>query len=469
MTTSLRPGPPLRFTTPQMTPSARRFIANEAGSAAVLLGATVIALVWANSPFSTSYFHFWNTPVRLDVGRFGLDLDLRHVVNDAAMAVFFLVLGLEISRETVAGELRNRRTLAVPACGAIGGMVVPIAIYLAINHSGPAAHGWGIVMSSDTAFVLGVLALFGPRCPDQLRLFLLALAVVDDIGAISVMAIFYTDHVHPVALAIALALFGCFVLLRWLGVWRLTPFVLLGLGFWLATYASGVHPTLAGVLTGLMVPAYSAEESRRRELLVFGRALIENPSAAGARLASLAASATVSASERLQNWLHPWSAYFVIPAFGLANAGVSLSPRTLADAVHSEVAVGIAVALVVGNAVGITLFSTIALRTHIGTLPGRVRYSHLFGGAVLAGMGFTISLFITDLAFDSATLRDEAKIGILAGSLLAALLGAWILRIMGERTPLCTPAGDDAPAALPPLPWSAPGFGPAGPAVGTRQ
>jgi NhaA family Na+:H+ antiporter len=440
-----------------MTPAARRFIANEAGSAAVLLGATLVALVWANSPWSASYASFWSTPIRLDFGRYGLNLDLQHVVNEAAMAIFFLVLGLEISRETTVGELRDRRTVTVPACGAIGGMLVPIAIYIAINHHGAAGHGWGIVMSSDTAFVLGVLALFGPKCPDQLRLFLLALAVVDDIGAITVMAVFYTDHVRVIALIIAIALLGVFFLLRWLHVWRLTPYVLLSLALWIATYASGVHPTLAGVLAGLLIPASSATAAtsgRGRELFVFGRALIESPSASGARLAALAASATVSANERLQSWLHPWSAYVVIPAFGLANAGVALDSSTLRAAAHSPVAIGIAVALVLGNAVGITAASMLALKTGLGVLPGRVRYSHLFGGAVLAGMGFTISLFITDLAFRDAALRDQAKIGILSGSLIAALLGAWILRVMGERTPLCSPLGDSAPSALPPLPWT---------------
>ena len=460
MAVSLRPGPPLRFVAPRMTPAVRRFIANEAGSAAVLLIATVAALIWANSPWSSGYAEFWDTPIRVDVGRHGMSLDLRHIVNDAAMAVFFLVLGLEIGRETKAGELRDRRSLTVPACGAIGGMLLPIVIYLAINHGGPAAHGWGIVMSSDTAFVLGVLALFGPRCPDQLRLFLLALAVVDDIGAITVMAVFYTENVRVVPLVIAAVLVACFIVLRWLGAWRLTPYVILTLALWFATYASGVHPTLAGVLAGLLIPASNPSTTRVRELAVFGRALIENPSADGVRLANLAASATVSANERLQTWLHPWSAYFVIPAFGLANAGVSLSADNLRTAAQSPVTIGIALALVLGNAVGITVGSTIALRTGIGILPGRVRYSHLFGGAVLAGIGFTISLFITDLAFHDQALRDQAKIGILTGSLVAALIGAWVLRVMGERTSLCSPAGDSAPPSLPPLPWSAPGFGP---------
>jgi Na+/H+ antiporter NhaA len=439
-----------------MTPAVRRFIANEAGSAAVLLLASVTALIWVNSPFSDSYHHFWQMPVRLEFGRHSAGLDLQHIVNDAAMAVFFLVVGLEISRETTAGELRDRRTITVPACGAIGGMLVPIGIYLLINHGGSAAHGWGIVMSSDTAFVLGVLALFGPRCPDQLRLFLLALAVVDDIGAITVMALFYTEHVRPVALAVAVVLVLGFFLLRWLGIWRLTPYVLLSLGLWIATYESGVHPTLAGVLAGLLIPASSPENGRSRELYVFGRALIENPSADGVRLTNLAAAATVSANQRLQSWLHPWSAYFVIPAFGLANAGVDLGLSTVRSAITSPVTIGVAVALVLGNAIGITTASTIALRTGFGTLPGRVRYSHLFGGAVLAGIGFTISLFITDLAFQDEVLREQAKIGILMGSLIAAVLGAWIIRVMGERTSLCTPAGASAPTALPPLPWSSP-------------
>jgi NhaA family Na+:H+ antiporter len=453
---SLRPGPPLRFVTPQMTPAVRRFIANEAGSAAVLLAATVGALIWANSPWQDSYASFWEMPIRFVVGDHGLSLDLRHFVNDAAMAVFFLVLGLEITRETRAGELQDLRTLTVPAFGALGGMLAPIAIFLLINHGGPAVHGWGIVMSSDTAFVLGVLALFGPRCPDQLRLFLLALAVVDDIGAIVVMAVFYTDHVKAGPLVLAGCVVLGFLILRWLGVWRLTPYVLLTIGLWSATYASGVHPTLAGVLAGVLIPASSADTVRTRELAVFGRALIENPSAGGVRLANLAASATVSANERLQVWLHPWSAYFVIPAFGLANAGVDLSSDTLRAAATSPVTIGIAVALVVGNAVGITAGSTFALRTGLGVLPGRVRYSHLFGGAVLAGIGFTIALFITDLAFSDPVLRDQAKIGILGGSLIAALLGAWVLRVMGERTSLCSPMGDSAPTALPPLPWTAP-------------
>lgn len=455
MTQPQRPGPALRFAAPQVTPGVRSFLANEAGSGAALLAATIIALVWANSPWDAGYFDFWETPTALSIGGHELHMDLRHVINDGAMAVFFLVLGLEVTRELTTGELRNPRTVLVPALGAVGGMVVPIALYLAVNPSGAAAQGWGIVMSSDTAFLLGVLALFGPRCPDQLRMFLLTLAVVDDVGAIGVLAVFYTDHVQLDALMLAGGLIGVLLVLRWLGVWRLTPYVVVGLVLWLAVHEAGVHPTLAGVVVGALIPSRPAARDEVQGMRIFGRALIEEQTATRARLAVLAASATVSANERLQRILHPWSAYAVIPAFGLANAGVHLSGDVLREAARSPVTLGIVLGLVLGKVLGIGGASTLALRTGLGTLPGRVRYSHLIGGATLAGMGFTISLFITDLAFDDASLRNDAKIGILAGSLIAAVLGAWILRVMGERSPLCSPGGELAPMGLPPLPWTA--------------
>lgn len=454
VTRPLRPGPALRFAAPQVTPGVRAFLANEAGSGAALLVAAMVALVWSNSPWEAGYFSLWETPTSLRLGDHELHMDLRHVINDGAMALFFLVLGLEIARELTAGELRSRRTVLVPALGAVGGMVVPIVLYLAANPSGEAARGWGIVMSSDTAFLLGVLALFGPRCPDQLRLFLLTLAVVDDVGAIGVLALFYTDHVSALPLALTGALIVLLLVLRWLGVWRLTPYIVVGLALWLAVHEAGVHPTLAGVVVGAVIPARPAQGDQLQGMRIFGRALIEQPTATRARLAVLAASATVSANERLQRNLHPWSAYLVIPAFGLANAGVHLSGDVLRHAVRSPVTLGIILGLVVGKVVGITGASTIALRCGLGSLPGRVRYSHLVGGATLAGMGFTISLFITDLAFDDELLRDEAKIGILAGSLIAAALGAWTLRVMGERSPLCSPGTDLAPPSLPPLPWT---------------
>ena len=454
-----RPGPAPRMTIPVPFVSLplRRFLATEAGSAMLLLAATVAALVWANVP-GAGYEAFWHTEAAWRMGGWELSLDLRHWVSDAAMAVFFLVVGLEISREVTVGELRDPRTVVVPALGALGGLALPALLYLALNPSGEAMAGWGIPISTDTAFLVGVLALFGPRCPDQLRLFLLTLAIVDDIGAVTVMALFYTDDVSVPALVVAAALVVVLALLRWAGVWQLLPYVLVGVALWGAVHASGVHPTLAGVLVGVLVPAARVDPEQRERLRTYGAAVVEHADPLRVRLATTAARATVPANDRLQDALHPTSAYVVVPLFGLANAGVVLDAGALAEAVTSPVTLGVVVALLLGNAVGISALAALALRTGLGDLPGRVRYGHLVGGAVLAGIGFTISLFITDLAFDDQMMRDEAKIGIMAGSLIAAVVGAWVLRAMGERTSLCSPAGDTAPPELPPLPWNPPSF-----------
>jgi Na+:H+ antiporter, NhaA family len=447
-----RPGPAPRVSIPTLSPSSRLYMGTEAGGSALLLAATVLALVWANSPWSAAYDAFWATPASIGIGDLTLSLDLRDWVNDAAMALFFLVVGLEVTREVTTGELRDRRNVAAPALGALGGLVVPALLYLAFNPSGPASAGWGIVMSTDTAFVLGVLALFGPRCPDRMRLFLLTLAIVDDIGAISVMALFYSGDLHVPALLVSAVLVAALVALRWAGVWRLTPYVLTGIALWLAVHESGVHGTLAGVVLGLLLPSRPADPEDVERTGTYGRALREQPDAERARLAGLAVAATVSANARLLHHLHRWTAYLVVPVFGLANAGVPLDAETLRTALTSPVTIGVCVALVVGNAVGITAGAAVALRTGWGVLPGGVRWSHLMAGATLAGIGFTISLFIADLAFGDGPLKDQATIGILAGSVVAALLGVALLRVLGERFPLCTP-DTEGPPSLPPLPW----------------
>jgi Na+/H+ antiporter NhaA len=310
-------------------------------------------------------------------------------------------------------------------------------------------------MSTDTAFTLGVLALFGPRCPDRLRLFLLTLAIVDDIGAIGVMALYYTDAIALPALLVALVLVAVLVVMRWMGVWRLTPYALVGVALWLAVHQSGVHATLAGVILGLVVPARPPSRREIERTEAFGRALREAPDAQRARLTGLAVAATVPANARLQESLHRWTAYLVVPVFGLANAGVRLDGEALRAAAGSPVTLGVLLGLVVGNGVGITAGTFVALRTGWGVLPGGVRWSHLMAGATLAGIGFTISLFITDLAFDDPLLREQAKIGILAGSLIAAVLGTLLLRFLGERFPLCTPEAESA-RTLPPRPWLEP-------------
>lgn len=466
-----RPGPSARVTlpVPLLSPRARRFLSTESGSAVLLLVATATALVWANLPGGT-YAAFWGTGAGVVLGGGGLVMDLGHWVNDALMAVFFCTVGLEISREVTVGHLRSPRAVVVPALGALGGLAVPALLFFAFTAGTPAAVGWGVPISTDTAFLVGVLALFGPRCPDQLRLFLLTLAIVDDIGAVLVMAVFYSHGVSVPALLVAGALLAVLVGLRLAGEWRLTPYVLVGLALWGAVLASGVHATLAGVLVGLVVPATAVEPEQRDRVRAFGRALLERADPTRARLATSAVRAAVPANDRLQDALHPLSAYLVVPVFGLANAGVVLSGDVLRAAATSSLTWGILVALVVGKALGISLFAGLALRAKLGDLPGRVRYGHLIGGAFMAGIGFTIALFITDLAFEDPVLQAEAKIGVLAGSLLAAVIGAVVLRVLGERLPLCT-VDDDADGGLPPLPagpWLDPTRAPSGAQAGAQ-
>ncbi|MEU8004382.1 Na+/H+ antiporter NhaA [Catellatospora sp. NPDC049111] len=440
---------------PHVSYPLQRFLATEAGGGLLLLIATVLALIWANLP-GGGYEQFWHTQASVRIGDIGIDLDLRHWVNDLAMALFFLTVGLEISRELTVGELRRPRAVLAPVLGALGGVIMPALIYLAFNPSPPALHGWGIPISTDTAFVVGVLALFGPRCPDQLRLFLLTLAIADDIAAIAVMAIFYTGGVSALALVAVLVLTLVLVGLRWARVWQLQAYVVVGLLLWVAVFASGLHPTLAGVIVGLLVPATPVEPEQVDRLRFYGRAVIERADAVRARLAAAAARATVPPNDRLQDALHPVSAFLVIPVFGLANAGVRLDAETLRRAATSPVTIGIVVALVAGKTIGISLGAALALRTGWGELPGRVRYGHLIGGAVLAGIGFTISLFIADLAFKDPLLQAEAKIGVLAGSLLAAVLGSVALRCLGERLPLCTVDDSEGMPELPTGPWRDP-------------
>jgi NhaA family Na+:H+ antiporter len=449
-----KPGPPTRISMPHSYVSANtlQFLYREAGSAVLLLAATFIALAWANLPFA-GYEEFWTTRASLQLGTWSTSLDLRHVINDGAMAIFFLVVGLEISREVTVGDLRDRRTVIVPALGAIGGLALPALIYFAFEHDGPAAAGWGIPMSTDTAFLVGILALFGPRCPDHLRLFLLTLAIVDDIGAITVMAVFYTPHVSMSALLAVVVLVVALGFIRWAGVWQLPPYILLGVALWVAVFASGLHPTLAGVLLGVMIPTAAVPPEQGERFRYFGHAAIERADPVRARLAAAAARATVPANDRLQDAIHSYSALVVVPLFGLANAGVRIDGAALDAARTSGVTLGVITALLVGNGIGISLAAGLALRTGIGYLPGRVRYGHLIGGAVLAGIGFTISLFITDLAFTDEILRRDAKIGVLAGSLLAAILGSLLLRYLGERLPLCSLDDAEEPPELPTGPW----------------
>jgi Na+:H+ antiporter, NhaA family len=414
-----------------------RFLHVEAASGVLLLAAAVVALVWVNSPWSASYHDLWTTDVALTVGRHTLDADLRHWVNDGLMALFFFVLGLEIKQELVSGQLASVRAAAVPALGALGGMVVPAAIYLAVNHGGPGAGGWGIPIATDVAFSLGVLALLGSRAPAGLKVLLLGLAIVDDIGAIVVIAVFYAAHLALGWLALGAAGLAVVAVLRRLRVWYLPVYAALGVGIWWCTWESGVHATIAGVALGLLTPARPLMDDVDADRIAAELSADTDVDAAEVRDISFRLRESVPVAERLADVLHPWTSYVIVPLFALANAGVELSRHRLADAATSRITIGVAVGLVVGKLVGVTAAIGVGTRAGPGEVPEGVTGRHVVGMAALAGIGFTVSLFVAALAFEDDPARlDQAKLGVLAASVTAAALGAVILRS-------APPAGDE--------------------------
>ncbi len=413
-----------------------RFLHVEAASGVVLLVAAALAFGLANSPLGDAYNAFWNTSVSFGAGSFSLDHSLKHWVNDGLMAVFFFVVGLEVKRELVIGELRDFRRASLPLAAALGGMIVPAAVYLALAGDGEAARGWGIPMATDIAFVVGCIALLGPRAPLGLRVLLLSLAIADDIGAILVIAIGYTDSINVTALIldgvglIAIAAFGR------LGV-RSTPvYVLMGGLIWLAFHESGVHATIAGVLLGLMTPVRPWVSSERLERVVTraGELWRGEEMTGGERRRLLGSVATAAREatpplERLEHGLHPWSAFVIMPVFALANAGVVVEGGLLSEPVALAVGAG----LVVGKPAGILLFCFLAVKLRLATLPEGVGWAALAGGACLAGIGFTMSLFIAGLALEGVVL-EAAKVGILLASLVAGVLGMTLLLLFLPKT-----------------------------------
>ncbi|MDR7303799.1 Na+/H+ antiporter NhaA [Haloactinomyces albus] len=440
----------MRLPSPTSTRSLPRavqaFLSTEASGTLLLLAATVVALVWANSPLAASYEALWHTPLAVRLGGLELQLDLRHWINDGLMALFFFVIGMEVSREFTLGEMRNRRMVAVPLLAALGGLSIPAVLYLVINAGGPGAIGWGIPMATDTAFVLGVLALVGPRCPDPLRVFLLTLAVVDDVGAIGVIAIVYTTEIRISALVTAVALFVLVLVLRRIGIRWAPLFTVLALSIWVFTVESGVHPTVVGLALGVLVRVYTPPDVRVLRVGELAQAFTRNPTPERGLAARRELQAAVPPNERLQLRLHPWTSYAVIPLFALANAGIPLGVDTLSRAATSRVTLGIVVGLVVGKFTGVVLGSWFGLRFGLGALPGQLVWGQLLGGAALAGIGFTVSLFITELAFAEEALRSEAKVGILVGSLLAAAIGRVIFWLAWNRGAVCAPPGEDESA-----------------------
>ena len=422
-----------------------RFLRIEAASGVLMLAAALAALIWANSPWRDSYLDLLHSHLRLELGSLlVLDEPVEAWINDALMVVFFFVVGLEIKRELIVGELRRPAAAALPAIAALGGMVVPAVVYVALNAGGEGSSGWAIPMATDIAFAVGVLSLMGRRVSNSLKIFLLTLAIVDDIGAIAVIALFYTDDLSVGWLLAAVLIVALLVLMRLARIWYMPAYLVVGLALWLAVFESGVHATIAGVVLGIMAPARPLVSESTLDDRVVG--WFEGPtlSASAARRASFEVRERVAVGDRLENLLHPWTSFVIIPVFALANAGVELSTDSLADAVRSPITHGVVLGLVAGKLVGVTGFTWLAVRLGLCELPAGATWPKVAGIASVAGIGFTVSLFITNLAFDSNALVDQAKIGILVASAIAALVGAAILRRSGHSL-----AGGPALAAEP--------------------
>lgn len=417
-----------------------RFLRLESSGGLLLLGCSLLALLAANSLWADAVEHFWETPVTIGAGRWVLTLSLHHWISDGLMAIFFFVIGLEIKREFLVGELASPRHSALPVAAAVGGMAVPAAIYALFNGGTPAGRGWGIPMATDIAFAIGIMTLLGKRVPLSLKVFLAALAIVDDLGAVVVIALFYTETIHWGSVVPALIILVVLMELNRQGARHPLVYGVLGLGLWFAVLSSGIHATIAGVLLAMTIPSRARLDSD--QFLAQSRATLAEFERAGhsredefiteahqAALQSLKNSAiqVQTPMERMEHALHPWMRFVVMPLFALANAGLSLSglgPAMLAD----PVALGVFFGLVVGKQLGIFSFAWLAVRSGLAALPPDLEWRHVYGAACLGGIGFTMSLFIANLAFGGSAALSSAKLGILSASLVAGGMGWAILR-----------------------------------------
>ena len=385
----------------------QEFLETSTAGAVVLLAAAIVALVWANSAWSAGYERAWTTPFTLGVGRLSVRHDLRFFIDDAGMALFFLVVGLEIKRELVIGELRDRRAAALPAIAALGGMIVPALIYVGLTQHTAGPRGWGIPMATDIAFALGVLTLAARHAPPSLKPFLLTMAIVDDIGSVVVIAIFYSSGVSWAWLGAGVATVSAIALLRRVGAGGPVVFAALAAGLWFAAYRAGIHPAITGVLVGLLTPVESFPHAHRHDR--HGRPLT-----------------------RLEHLLLPWTTFLIAPLFALANAGVRLEGSV------GRIAVAVVVARLAGKIAGIAGATWLAVRAGVGRLPSGARWSHMVGVAALGGMGFTVALLVTSLSFADPALVASAKTGIIISAVVAGVLGWTLLRL----APRVTPADD---------------------------
>lgn len=402
----------------------RQFLATESGSAGLLLIAAVAALVWSNSPVADTYDSFWSTSLSISLADWTIDHSIRYWIDEALMATFFFVIGMEVRRELSMGELTDRKRVWVAVLGGIGGMLLPALIFLGINAGSGNEHGWGIVIATDTAFLLGALAIVGPKFPTQLRVFLLTLAIVDDIVAISVIGIFYSDSIDPVAIGICLVCLALIALFPRLNVWRSAAYLAVLVVLFVAAMESGVHATLAGMLAGLLVAAYPPEPKKVERAARRVRAFRQSPLPEVARTANQSVQQAVSPNERFQTMLHPITSYAIVPLFALANAGVNLGGGVLGDAITSTLTWGVVAGLVIGKTLGITTGVVVAVKSRVGELPRGIGKGQTIGGAALSGIGFTISLLIARLAYEDIETQDRAVVGIFIASILAVIV-AW--------------------------------------------
>lgn len=421
----------------------QRFSQKEAASSFLLLSATVIALVWANSSYSTLYYSFLHTELSLLLGAISISRSLIHWINDGLMAFFFFIVGLEIKREILVGELASFRKTFLPAAAALGGMLFPALIFLLINHGTPAVHGWGIPMATDIAFALGALAVLGRRIPLGLRVFLSAFAIADDLGAVLVIALFYTKTISWNHLLVSLIFIGGLALANFLWIRRTLVYALLGLGLWISILGSGIHATVSGIVVAMFIPARGKYDTDRF-IMEVGKFMNEfqcEPSGCGhsvllnqrhlnaVQSIELAAHHAETPLQRLEHSLHPWVAFAVVPLFALGNAGLILKGMNIREALMSPLTLGVVISLFLGKPLGIMLSSYLAVKTGLASLPAGVKWPHIIGAGMLGGIGFTMSLFIMSLSFTGDGLLVHAKLGILAGSLFSGVMGLAFLRV----------------------------------------
>lgn len=415
-------------------PTAKRF--GENAAAALLLTFTLAAILWANSPWAHTYSEFWETHVGLSFGNLHGELTVKELVNDALMAFFFFIVGLEVKAQFTIGELTERSRALVPVVAAIAGLTMPAVIFLLFNPSGQDASAWGVVISTDTAFLVGALAIIAPKYPARLRTFLLTLAVVDDVGALAAIALFYSEQIRIGPLLVAVVLVGALIGVRYLpAAVRGASYSILAVALWLALFAGGVHPTLAGVLVALVIPVFTPERQRVEAAVDVIRAFRQSPNSEYARAATRSLRDSISINERLVTGFGPYVSFGVLPLFALANAGVRLDADTVLAAVRSPLTWGVVAGLVLGKLIGITGATWIVQRTGLGRLSPGLTLRRVAGGAALSGIGFTISLFIVDLAITNPRSADLARVGVLAASVIAFTLGWAVFRLTDKLSP----------------------------------